>query len=74
MRRAQAGGELTLGFFGGSITQDCAASVHKNCYAYRVFQWWETAFPQAKFHYVNAGIGGTSSHFGAARAVEPGDL
>lgn len=70
MRRAQAGGELTLGFFGGSITQGCAASVHENCYAWQVFRWWEGAFPQAKLHYVNGGIGGTSSHFGAARAVD----
>lgn len=69
VRRAQRGGELTIGFFGGSITQGCAAAVHENCYAYRVFRWWETAFPAARFHYVNGGIGGTSSHFGAARAV-----
>lgn len=69
MRRARRGEELTIGFFGGSITQDCAASVHQNCYAYRVFRWWETAFPTARFHYVNGGIGGTGSHFGAARAV-----
>lgn len=69
MRRAQQGGELTIAFFGGSITQDCAATVHENCYAYRVFRWWEAAFPTAKFHYVNGGIGGTSSHFGAARVV-----
>lgn len=69
MRRAREGGELTIAFFGGSITQDCAATVHENCYAYRVFRWWEETFPTAKFHYVNGGIGGTSSHFGAARAV-----
>ena len=69
MRRARQGGELTIGFFGGSITQDCAATVHGNCCAYRVFRWWEENFPGAKFHYVNAGIGGTSSHFGAARVV-----
>lgn len=69
MRRAQRGGELTIGFFGGSITQGCAASVPEKSYAYRVFRWWETAFPAARFHYVNGGIGGTSSHFGAARAV-----
>lgn len=70
MRRAEQGENLTLGFFGGSITQDCVATVHKNCYAYRVFRWWEEAFPTAHFHYVNAGIGGTSSHFGAARVVD----
>lgn len=69
MRRASRGEELTLGFFGGSITQDCAAAVHENCYAYRVFRWWEETFSQAKFHYVNGGIGGTSSYFGAARVV-----
>ena len=69
MRRARQGGELTLGFFGGSITQGCAAAVHENCCACRVFRWWEETFPSAKFHYVNAGIGGTGSHFGAARAV-----
>ena len=69
MRRARQGEELVLGFFGGSITQDCAATAHENCYARRVFRWWQDAFPAARFHYVNAGIGGTSSHFGAARAV-----
>lgn len=69
MSRAKQGGELTIGFFGGSITQDCAASVHRNCYACRVFRWWESAFPEARFHYVNGGIGGTSSHFGVARAA-----
>lgn len=70
MRRAREGGELTVAFFGGSITQDCAATAHENCYAFRVFRWWEETFPAAKFHYVNAGIGGTGSHFGAARAVD----
>lgn len=69
MRRAQQGGELTIGFFGGSITQDCAATVHENCYAFRIFHWWESAFPAARFHYVNGGIGGTGSHFGAARVI-----
>lgn len=69
MRKAEKGGELTIGFFGGSITQDCAATVHENCYAYRVFRWWERTFPEAKFHYVNGGIGGTTSHFGVSRVV-----
>lgn len=70
MRRAMRGEELTIGFFGGSITQDCAATTHENSYAYRVFEWWKKTFPNAGFHYVNAGIGGTTSHFGAARCVE----
>lgn len=69
MRRAEAREALTLGFFGGSITQGSLAAKQENCYAYRVFRWWEETFPKAEFHYVNGGIGGTSSHYGVARAV-----
>ena len=69
MRKAEAGEELTIGFFGGSITQDSLATKHENCYAYRVFRWWEETFPKAVFHYVNGGIGGTTSHYGVSRVV-----
>lgn len=69
MRRAEVGEELTIGFFGGSITQDSLATKHENCYAYRVFRWWEETFPKAAFHYVNGGIGGTTSHYGVSRVV-----
>lgn len=68
MRRAKKGEKLTIGFFGGSITQGCQATKPENTYAYRVFTWWKQTFPQAEFQYVNGGIGGTSSHFGVARA------
>lgn len=69
MRKAQAGEELTLGFFGGSITQDSLATKHENCYAYRVFSWWKENFPEAQLSYVNGGIGGTTSHYGVSRVV-----
>lgn len=69
MRKAQDGGELTIGFLGGSITQGSLASEHENTYAYRVFTWWKRTFPQAQFHYVNGGIGGTDSLYGVSRAV-----
>ena len=69
MRRAQNGDRLTLGFFGGSITQDSLATKHEYCYAYRVFRWWEETFPKAEFYYVNGGIGGTTSHYGVARVA-----
>lgn len=68
-RRAARGEELTLGFFGGSITQGSLATAPENCYAYRVYQWFVDTFPQAEFHYVNGGIGGTDSHYGVSRAV-----
>lgn len=69
MRRADKGEDLTIGFIGGSITQGSLASNQENTYARRVYAWWEQTFPKAHFHYVNGGIGGTTSHFGAARAV-----
>lgn len=69
MRRAERGEELTIGFLGGSITQGSLAATHKNTYAYRVYTWWEQTFPKARFHYVNGGIGGTTSHYGVSRAI-----
>lgn len=69
MRRAEQGGELTIGFLGGSITQGSAAAEHENTYAYRVFSWWEKTFLKSRFHYVNGGIGGTTSHYGVSRAI-----
>lgn len=70
LRRAQAGDALTIGFIGGSITQGSLAEKTENCYARRVFHWWETKFPQAKLNFVNAGIGGTDSYFGVGRCEE----
>lgn len=70
MARAEAGEEITLGFLGGSITQGSLASTPEKCYAYRVYQWWKQSFPKAQIHYINAGIGGTSSQFGVARVEE----
>lgn len=69
MKRAEEGQELTIGFLGGSITQGSLATEHENTYAYRVFSWWKEAFPNAVFHYVNGGIGGTDSLYGVSRAV-----
>ncbi|MGN0141399.1 MAG: SGNH/GDSL hydrolase family protein [Roseburia sp.] len=68
MDRAKNGGRLTIGFLGGSITQGSLATAPELCYAHRVYEWWCRTFPQTEFTYVNAGIGGTTSQFGAARA------
>lgn len=68
MKKAELGKELTIGFLGGSITQGSNATKEECTYARRVFEWWKETFPQATFHYVNAGIGGTTSHYGVARA------
>ena len=69
MARAARGEGLTLGFLGGSITQGSLAGSPETCCAWLVYDWWRRTFPKSRFHYVNAGIGGTTSHYGAARAV-----
>ena len=69
MQRAAAGREITVGFFGGSITQGSLATAPEKCYAYRVFSWWRENFPNTEINYVNGGIGGTSSLYGVSRAV-----
>ena len=69
MKRAEMGEHLTLGFLGGSITEGSLSSSPEKCYAYLVYRWWKEQFPQAEFSYVNGGIGGTTSHYGAARAA-----
>ncbi len=70
MERAERGEEVRIGFIGGSITQGSLATSPELCYAHRVYEWWEKTFPQAKFTYINAGIGGTTSQFGAARVED----
>ncbi len=67
-KRAEAGEALTVAFLGGSITQGAVASTEKLCYAYLTFEWFVKTFPKAKFTYVNAGIGGTTSQYGVSRA------
>ena len=68
MKKAAGGGEICIGFLGGSITLGCLASSPEKCYAHKVFEWFEETFPKARFRYVNAGIGATDSQFGCARA------
>ena len=70
MKRALNGEKIKVAFLGGSITQGCLASTPDKCYAYRTFVWWEKAFPEASVSYLNAGIGGTTSHLGVGRVQE----
>ena len=68
MKRAANGESLVIGFLGGSITQGSLSSIPETCYAYLVYEWWKKSFPNAAFSFVNGGIGGTTSHYGGARA------
>ncbi|MCR5584085.1 MAG: SGNH/GDSL hydrolase family protein [Lachnospiraceae bacterium] len=68
--RAEKGETLTVGFIGGSITNGSLASIHENCYAAKTVEGLRKKYPTAEFKYINAGIGGTTSHFGVARCEE----
>lgn len=70
MNRGEHGEDLTIAFLGGSITQGSAATADDRCYAYLTWKWWQKKFPATEVTYINAGIGGTSSLFGCARAAE----
>jgi hypothetical protein len=61
--KAFHGDSITVAYFGGSITAQ---------EGYRVlsFNWFQKQFPNAKFHQVNAAIGGTGSKFGVFRLQE----
>ena len=67
IRKAQAGGEINIGFLGGSITEGRGAANVQDCYVSQVYKWWYEAFPLAQINVINAGVGGTSSYLGVHR-------
>lgn len=67
MEKGRTGEEITVAMLGGSITQGSLSSAPDTCYAHHVYKWWKNKFEGSKINYVNAGIGGTTSQFGAAR-------
>lgn len=70
MCKAADGKNVTIAFIGGSITQGSLASRSEFCYQKRVANWWRKTYPKAEIKDINAGIGGTTSHFGTARVTE----
>lgn len=59
---------LNIVYLGGSITQGCNADSEENRYVNLSAKWWNEMFPHAVVSFFNAGIGATTSQFGAARA------
>lgn len=60
--------KLNIVYLGGSITQGCNASSEDRRYVNLSAQWWNKMFPDAEIDFFNAGIGATTSQYGAARA------
>jgi len=59
---------LTIGYFGGSITEGAGASnASQTSWRALTTAWFRQQFPEAKIIEINAGIGGTGSDFGVYR-------
>lgn len=67
LKKAENKEPITLGYLGGSITQGSLSSTPDTCYAAMTTKWWREQYPDTEITYVNGGIGGTTSQFGAAR-------
>lgn len=67
LKKAENKEPITLGYLGGSITQGSLSSTPDTCYAAMTTKWWRQQYPDTEFTYINGGIGGTTSQFGAAR-------
>jgi lysophospholipase L1-like esterase len=68
MEKARRGEEICVAAIGGSITAGGQNTKDpKNRYIARVADWFIKTFPKAKVSFVNAGIGGTNSLYGAMR-------
>lgn len=68
IQKARRGEEICVAAIGGSITAGGLQTKDpKNRYIAQVSDWFTQTFPKAKVRFVNAGIGGTNSLFGAMR-------
>ena len=67
IKKAKSGQDITVAFFGGSITQGCNASNFEQCYASRTYRWFKNTFSDINVKYINAGVGATGSVIGVHR-------
>lgn len=59
--------KLTIGYFGGSITEGAGASRDELCYRGRVTTWFKERYPDAEITPIQAAIGGTGTDLGMYR-------
>lgn len=74
LEKAENGGELTVAYIGGSITEGYTVEPEQ-CWAYLTYRQLCEKYPDAKINYVNAGLSGTPSTLGLIRCdrdvIEP---
>ena len=59
--------KLTIGYFGGSITEGAGQSRPGFCYRDRVTAWMKERYPEADITEIQAAIGGTGTDLGMYR-------
>lgn len=69
IKKAQAGGSVTIAYIGGSITQGAGATpINTECYAYKSYKRFAESYGTAdNVKFVKAGVGGTPSELGMIR-------
>lgn len=73
IKKSLSGGDVTLAYLGGSITEGCAATdmlVNSDCYAetsYNAFKMKYGDSDGSNVHFINAGMSGTPSSLGVIR-------
>ncbi len=67
--KAKSGGDVTIAYIGGSITQGAGATpINTECYAYKSFCGFKSLLGGGdNLHYIKAGVGGTPSELGVIR-------
>ncbi|MCL6457578.1 MAG: SGNH/GDSL hydrolase family protein, partial [Gorillibacterium sp.] len=61
---------LVIAFLGGSITEGAGVSAPSTSWRVLTEKYLQDRFPHQVFHFINAGVGGTNSTFGAHRLQE----
>ncbi len=71
LEKARRGEAVTIAAIGGSITAGGLQTKNpENRYVARIAAWFTKTFPKAKVQFVNAGVGGTNSVYGAMRVKD----
>ena len=68
LKKAAAGEEITVGYIGGSITEGIGVPDANSCWAKLSHSALCEMYPDTKINFVNAGLSGTNSTLGIARA------
>ncbi len=61
------GAELTIAYFGASVTNGAGATAEDKKWRWIVHHWFEAEYPQTTFRHQHVVNGGTGAHLGASR-------